>query len=121
MKLRETESLCPKCMKRIPAELIEENGAVKIKKTCPEHGEFEDVYWSNIEHYKWVMKFQNDGDGIENPRTRRTERGCPYDCGLCEEHKSHTVLGIVDVTNRCNLRCPVCFANAASTGYVYEP
>jgi len=121
MKLGETESLCPKCMKRIPAELVEENGAVKIKKTCPEHGEFEDVYWSNIEHYKWVMKFQNDGDGIENPRTRRTERGCPYDCGLCEEHKSHTVLGIVDVTNRCNLRCPVCFANAATTGYVYEP
>ncbi len=25
------------------------------------------------------------------------------------------------MTNRCNLTCPVCFANAAAAGYVYEP
>jgi uncharacterized radical SAM superfamily Fe-S cluster-containing enzyme len=31
------------------------------------------------------------------------------------------VLSIVDITNRCNLRCPVCFATAGTTGYVYEP
>jgi len=37
------------------------------------------------------------------------------------EHKSHTALAIIDVTNRCNLTCPVCFANAAAAGYVYEP
>jgi uncharacterized radical SAM superfamily Fe-S cluster-containing enzyme len=49
------------------------------------------------------------------------KRGCPYDCGLCPEHKSHTVLAIVDVTNRCNLRCPICFAHAGAAGYLYEP
>jgi uncharacterized radical SAM superfamily Fe-S cluster-containing enzyme len=48
-------------------------------------------------------------------------KGCPYDCGICPEHKSHTALAIIDVTNRCNLKCPVCFANAAAAGYVYEP
>ncbi len=47
--------------------------------------------------------------------------GCPYDCGICPKHKSQTVLAIIDVTNRCNLRCPVCFATAGTTGYVYEP
>jgi uncharacterized radical SAM superfamily Fe-S cluster-containing enzyme len=31
------------------------------------------------------------------------------------------VLAIIDITNRCNLRCPICFANAATAGYVYEP
>jgi uncharacterized radical SAM superfamily Fe-S cluster-containing enzyme len=55
-----------------------------------------------------------------NPRTK-TVNGCPYDCGICPEHKSHTALAIIDVTNRCNLTCPVCFANAAAAGYVYEP
>jgi len=120
MKLKETKSLCPECLRIIPAELIEENGRVKIKKRCSEHGEFEEIYWNNAEHYKWVMRFQNDGEGIENPRTKR-DKGCPFDCGLCEEHKSHTVLGIVDVTNRCNLKCPICFANADTSGYLYEP
>lgn len=119
--IHKTRSICPKCLKVIDAELIEKNEQIKIRKTCEEHGEFEEIYWSNIEHYNWIMKFQDDGEGISNPRTKRTEKGCPYDCGLCEEHKSHTVMGLVDATNRCNLRCPVCFANAASAGYVYEP
>ena len=51
----------------------------------------------------------------------RKRHGCPYDCGICPEHKSHTALAIIDVTNRCNLKCPVCFANASAAGYVYEP
>jgi len=61
-----------------------------------------------------------DGEGLNNPHTKK-EKGCPNDCGICSEHKSHTALAIIDITNRCNLTCPVCFANAASAGYVYEP
>lgn len=57
---------------------------------------------------------------MDNPRTQ-TVKGCPMDCGICPQHKSHTGLAIIDITNRCNLRCPVCFANAAAAGYVYEP
>ncbi len=39
--------------------------------------------------------------------------GCPNNCGICSDHETATVLGLIDVTNRCNLKCPVCFANAA--------
>ena len=46
---------------------------------------------------------------------------CPDDCGLCSLHTSHTGLANVDLTNRCNLTCPVCFANANAAGYLYEP
>ncbi len=46
---------------------------------------------------------------------------CPTNCGLCSDHESHTILGLIDVTNRCNLLCPVCFANAAVSGSLYEP
>ena len=40
---------------------------------------------------------------------------------MCSHHKSHTGLALMDLTNRCNLKCPVCFANANAAGYVYEP
>ncbi len=118
--LRETKSLCPECLKVLDATLFEEDNIVYIKKECPEHGFFRDVYWSDYEQYERVEAFEYVGNGIENPRTE-TRLDCPLDCGICPQHKSHTVLSIIDVTNRCNLRCPVCFATAGTTGYVYEP
>jgi uncharacterized radical SAM superfamily Fe-S cluster-containing enzyme len=104
----------------LDAEIFEKDGKVYIKKTCPDHGEYMELYWSDYEQYKRAEKFRKDGTGLNNPRTK-TEKGCPNDCGICPQHKSHTVLAIIDVTNRCNLRCPVCFANAAASGIVYEP
>jgi len=118
--IKVTKSLCPECMKVLDAEIYEEGGQVFIGKTCPEHGRFDDIYWSDYEQYKRAEKYECIGTGMENPRTG-ISKGCPYDCGICPEHKSHTVLAIIDVTNRCNLRCPICFANADTAGYLYEP
>jgi hypothetical protein len=118
--LKETRSLCPECMKVIDARVVEKDGKVLIKKECPKHGKFQDIYWSDAKLYKKFGKFAEVGGGIKNPRTEKRQ-GCPLDCGICPEHKSQTVLSIIDVTNRCNLRCPICFANAAAAGYVYEP
>ncbi len=119
-KIRDTESLCPECMKVLPAEIFEDNAKVYIRKTCPEHGEWTDLYWGDYNQYLRAESFAADGKKLENPRTQ-TVKGCPNDCGICPEHKSHTVLAIVDVTNRCNLRCPICFAHAGAAGYLYEP
>jgi hypothetical protein len=91
-----------------------------IEKDCPNHGHFEDVYWSDYETYKRFDKYNKIGKGISNPRTQ-TAKGCPYDCGLCPQHKSHTILGIIDVTNACNLQCSICFAYAGKIGYLYTP
>ena len=118
--IKSTRSICPECLKALDATIFEEDGKVFIKKTCPEHGAFQELYWSDYEQYQRAEKFRYDGDGVENPRTQKN-KGCPLDCGICPEHKSHTALAIIDVTNRCNLTCPVCFANAAAAGYVYEP
>ena len=119
-KIKETESLCPECLKVLPATIFEESGKVYISKKCPEHGEFSDLYWGDYEEYERAQRFDHLGTKLNNPRTK-VEKGCPYDCGICPEHKSHTVLAIVDVTNRCNLRCPICFAHAGAAGYLYEP
>jgi len=114
-----TVSICPKCYKKIPATLYEEDGKVFIEKTCPEHGKFRDIYWGDADLYKKFNNYQYIGN-IEVTHSK-TEKGCPYDCGLCPNHKTTTVLANIDLTNRCNLNCPICFANAGKTGVVYEP
>lgn len=119
-EIRKTKSICPECLRVLDATIFEEDNKVYIKKDCPEHGFFQDVYWSDYTLYERAKAYDQMGSGLENPRTE-TQKGCPYDCGICPQHKSHTVLAIIDVTNRCNLRCPVCFATAGATGYVYEP
>ena len=118
--LKETKSICPECHNVLPARIFEDNGMVMMSKTCPVHGGYEDVYWSDFEQWNRVKSYSSVGDGLENPRTE-ISRGCPFDCGICPNHKSHTILSIIDVTNRCNLKCPICFANASAAGYVYQP
>ena len=119
-EIKQTESLCPECLTVLTATIYEENGKVYIKKNCPEHGEFSDLYWGDYEQYKRALEYEHFGTKLNNPRTE-VEKGCPYDCGICPEHRSHTVLSIIDVTNRCNLSCPICFAHAGAVGYLYEP
>jgi uncharacterized radical SAM superfamily Fe-S cluster-containing enzyme len=118
--IKKTKSICPECFQVIEADIFEEDGKVYLGKECSEHGRFKDIYWSDFELFKKVQKHSVKGEGVENPNTQ-CDIGHPFDCGLCPRHKSHTSLAIIDVTNRCNLRCPICFANAAVAGYVYEP
>ena len=120
LKIKDTKSLCPECGKSLDAEVYDEDGKVLIKKTCDEHGEFINTYWSDKELYDKVREYVPSISHIENPSVEDVA-SCPSNCGLCSKHETSTVLGLIDVTNRCNLRCPVCFANAAVAGYKYEP
>jgi len=117
---KKTRSLCPECLNIIDARIFEEDGKVYIDKTCPDHGYVKDVYWSDVEQYLAAEKHARDGIHLENPNVQSTKE-CPGNCGLCDMHFSHTCLAIVDLTNRCNFNCPICFANANDAGYVYEP
>ncbi len=117
---KETQSLCPECGCIIDATIVERDGKVMMEKTCPEHGYFEDIYFSDVALYHRMEGHAHDGVGVDNPYyTDATE--CPTDCGLCQMHLSHTVLANVDLTNRCNLKCPICFANANASGFIVEP
>lgn len=118
--LKTTKSLCPVCTALIDANVVAEDGRVFMEKCCPEHGFFRDLYWSDLSMYLKFAKFGYDGCGVDNPQ-RHTQKGCPFDCGLCEKHKTTTILANIDLTNRCNMRCPICFANAHVSGRVYEP
>ena len=120
MKIKDTKSLCPECGKPLDAEVYDEDGRILIKKTCDDHGEFINTYWSDDELYNRVENYTPSVTHIENPSVENIGP-CPSNCGLCSKHETSTVLGLIDVTNRCNLKCPVCFANAAAAGYLYEP
>ncbi len=107
-----TQSVCPVCLKRIPAERVRENDCVFLKKTCEEHGSFKTVIWRGEPDY---LSWQRQKEP-EYPRVcqTETERGCPFDCGLCPDHRQQICCALIEVTQRCNLRCPVCFAEAGA-------
>ncbi len=117
--LKKTKSICPEDLRLLDAELWEVDGQVLMRKQCPDHGSFEDVYWSDYEQYVRAEKFRDDGTGLLE--YRECQKGCPLDCGPCQKHRTRTTLLIIDLTNRCNLNCPICFAAAHAVDYVYEP
>jgi uncharacterized radical SAM superfamily Fe-S cluster-containing enzyme len=107
-----TRSLCPVCLKLIDARLVVRDSRVVMEKRCSEHGIFEVLISSDAEYYAWALKFNKPGT-MPNSFATETHDGCPYDCGLCPEHQQHTCLGIIEVTENCNMRCPTCFANSS--------
>lgn len=119
--LKKTRSICPECSAVLDAAILEDGGKVWLERTCSDHGHFRDLYWSDVDLWKKFERFESVGKGIENPHRAAPPEGCPSYCGICTNHKSATLLANIDLTNRCNLNCDFCFANARACGYVYEP
>lgn len=115
MVFGKTESLCPVCMKLLKAEKYTgTDGNIYMKKRCPEHGEFSVLIWEgDLSSY---VRWGTASSVVEPPVDAKGEKkGCPYDCGLCENHLRKGCCMLLELTNRCNLRCPVCFASAGET------
>ena len=121
MLIKKTRSLCPTCHLAIDAEVVESEGKIWLDSACPEHGTFHNLYWSDSALYHRFEQFDAVGAGIANPQYTVPPEQCPLSCGLCSNHHSQTLLANIDLTNRCNLDCDFCFANARACGFVYEP
>jgi hypothetical protein len=100
---------------------MEEDEQIWLERTCPAHGTSRYLYWSDAAMYHRFEQYDFLGNGIENPQNSATPGSCPASCGLCNNHHSQTLLANIDITNRCNLTCDFCFANARACGFVYEP
>lgn len=109
-----TLSLCPECLQRVDAKIVFENGNVYMLKRCKEHGNSKVLIADDIEYYKNIRNYNKPS---ETPYTfnTKTHYGCPYDCGLCPDHEQHSCLTVVEVTDRCNLTCPTCYAGSSPT------
>ncbi|MBW2276635.1 MAG: radical SAM protein [Deltaproteobacteria bacterium] len=109
-----TRSVCPECRKLIDARLLIRGEQIVMRKRCPEHGWFEALVSSDAQRYVNNRRFNKPG--TLPLHFEREHRGCPDSCGLCPEHQQHTCLGILEITEQCNLACPVCFASAGKRG-----
>ncbi len=111
--LFQTQSLCPECLARIPAVRFSQGSDVYLRKTCPDHGEFQVILWRGDPSYQsWVRP--KIPTYPERPATSVRE-GCPFDCGLCPDHRQQTCTALLEVTYRCNMRCAFCFAGAGTS------
>lgn len=104
-----TLSLCTQCLKRVDAKIIFEQGNVYMLKNCPEHGFEKVLIATDVAYYKNIRNYNKPSE-IPLQFNTKTHYGCPYDCGLCQDHEQHSCLTIVEITDRCNLSCPTCYA-----------
>jgi hypothetical protein len=109
-----TQSLCPQCLSLVAAKIIVRQKRVYFRKTCAQHGTFEDFVCSDVAYFDRHEYSQP----ARLPRVfgTRPDKGCPFDCGLCTEHEQHTCIALVEVTSNCNLKCPMCFAESGPGG-----
>jgi uncharacterized radical SAM superfamily Fe-S cluster-containing enzyme len=109
-----TISLCPQCLKRIDAKIVFEDNNVYMLKRCPEHGNSKVLIADDIAYYKNIRNYNKPSETPYKFNTK-THYGCPYDCGLCPDHEQHSCLTIIEITDRCNLTCPTCYAGSSPT------
>lgn len=118
-RIGETQSLCPECLRTVSAEKIVENDRIYLVKTCPDHGTFKTIIWRGVDEYRDLLRYEGVPKKPQNLSVE-SEGECPQICGLCPMHKQHTCLVVLEVTNSCNLNCPICFARS-NEGYRYHP
>jgi len=109
-----TISLCNECHRQISAKIIFEGNKVFLSKTCRHHGHQKVLIADDVAFYKEIRNFNKASEYPKKPHTK-TEFGCPYDCGICPDHEQHSCLTLVEVTDRCNLTCPTCYAGSSPT------
>ncbi len=130
--LDKTQSLCPVCRKAIDAYYVEateqSSGAdgnaekhIYMIKSCPEHGEFRTLAAENPEDYRsWVaspvLNVPPKRPITHGVDEKQSGSSCPLHCGTCENHLQTACCVLIDVTERCNQRCPYCFAEAGNAG-----
>lgn len=127
--LKTTISLCPVCLEPVAALVYTKEGRVLMRKHCAEHGDADALLESDERFYhlsnkdRWGRRYATDGV-IDFPTFQSSS--CCGDGGCCDgeagggdstegftdqmSNKTCTVL--VEVTNACNLACPVCYSDA---------
>lgn len=107
-----TNSLCTRCLAKVEAKIIFQDDKVYLLKHCFTHGAEKVLISTDQAYYQKARNFLKPG---QLPLRFNTEtlRGCPYDCGLCPDHEQHSCVTLIEITERCNLECPVCYADSS--------
>lgn len=117
--LEHTKSVCPLCLNVLDAKITSQDGSVFMEKSCSEHGNYIVNIWPEVDHYLWLNSFKLPA--VRPHSSIPSVKGCPDDCGICNAHLRHPTLVEIEVTDRCNLNCPVCFMAAEEFKKVIAP
>ena len=116
----QTQSLCETCLALVPTKIQIQDNEVWYEKRCKAHGVQSTLVSDDAAYWRRCKAFIKPGDTPLSFQ-RRTEYGCPYDCGLCPDHEQHSCLALIEITDHCNLTCPVCFAESSPQRSHFTP
>jgi len=107
-----TASVCTTCLRQVEAKIVIKGNDVYLDKWCPAHGSERVLIADDAEYYRLCREVYVKAPEMPERFNTEMRYGCPYDCGLCPDHMQHSCLTVVEITEHCNLRCPVCYAES---------
>ena len=102
-----TRAICPDCKKLCDSVRIIRDNRVFIRKYCPDHGRSEALISSDATWFLYSLPHTKRAS-VPLEHSTSVNSGCPSDCGLCPHHEQHSCLPIIEITNHCNMNCPIC-------------
>ncbi|MBR0567617.1 radical SAM protein [Azoarcus sp. L1K30] len=107
-----TASVCTTCLRQVEAKIVIKGDDVFLDKWCPAHGSERVLIADDAAYYRLGREVYVKAPEMPERFNTPMRHGCPYDCGLCPDHMQHSCLSVVEITEHCNLRCPVCYAES---------
>ncbi len=105
-------TICSVCFRKLEGKIVFESEKVFLLKRCPVHGAEKVLVADDVDYYRRCREVFIKTPEMPLVYNTPVMWGCPYDCGLCTDHEQHSCLTLVEVTDSCNLRCPVCYAGS---------
>ncbi|MDA1195353.1 MAG: radical SAM protein [Planctomycetota bacterium] len=105
-------SICSTCLRRVDAKIVFQDECVWMLKRCPVHGNERVLIADDVPYWRRSREVWIKPSEMPERFGTPVKWGCPYDCGLCTDHEQHSCLTLVEVTDRCNLTCPICYAGS---------
>ena len=106
--IKQTNSICPDCLESLAANVYERHGQVWMDKNCRDHGQFSALLSSDIRHYYRPSSQQGEGKSCCGSAC-----GAPSGDQQTAAWTNHSCNILIEITERCNLSCPTCFAGSS--------
>ena len=113
-------SICTTCYRKVDGKILFEDGNVFLVKRCPTHGFEKVLVADDVDYYRRCREVFIKPPEMPNHFNTPIQYGCPYDCGLCPDHEQHSCLSLIELTDHCNLDCPICYASSGTHRQSYR-
>jgi uncharacterized radical SAM superfamily Fe-S cluster-containing enzyme len=105
-------SICSTCYRKVEGKIIFQEDKVFLTKRCPQHGAEKVLVADDIDYYRRSREVFIKPPEMPVVYNTPVKWGCPYDCGLCTDHEQHSCLSLIEISDYCNLQCPICYAES---------